>query len=126
MAACLIRSRAAITRTTSRHAWHEIPDGAVLQEDGTIVAIGTYADLSRKYPNLPVIGSGHEILLPGFINAHHHVGPTPVHLGSPDMPLPLLDAVLLRAKAGAVRHVICDGETIYTGGRFTRVDRDAA
>jgi 5-methylthioadenosine/S-adenosylhomocysteine deaminase len=89
MAACLIRSRAAITRTTSRHAWHEIADGAVLQEDGTIVAIGTYADLSRKYPNLPVIGSGNEILLPGFINAHHHVGLTPVQLGSPDMPLEL-------------------------------------
>ena len=36
-----------------------------------------------------MIGSGNEILLPGFINGHHHVGLTPVQLGSPDMPLEL-------------------------------------
>jgi len=29
------------------------------------------------------------VLLPGFVNAHHHVGMTPVQLGSPDMPLEL-------------------------------------
>ena len=38
---------------------------------------------------MPVIGTGNEILLPGFINGHHHVGLTPVQLGSPDMPLEL-------------------------------------
>ena len=43
----------------------------------------------RKHPTVPVIGSGNEILLPGFINGHHHVGLTPVQLGSPDMPLEL-------------------------------------
>src|SRR6476620_6054088 len=36
-----------------------------------------------------VIGTGNDILLPGFINGHHHVGLTPVQLGSPDMPLEL-------------------------------------
>src|SRR5713226_4281778 len=30
-----------------------------------------------------------EIPLPGFVNGHHHVGLTPVQLGSPDMPLEL-------------------------------------
>ena len=89
MPASLIRSRATITHALDRHAWHEIPDGAVLQEDGTITAVGTYADLRRRHPNVPVIGSGNEILLPGFINGHHHVGLTPVQLGSPDMPLEL-------------------------------------
>ena len=38
---------------------------------------------------MPVIGNGKEILLPGFVNGHHHVGLTPVQLGSPDMPLEL-------------------------------------
>ena len=38
---------------------------------------------------MPVIGGGDEILLPGFINGHHHVGLTPCQLGSPDMPLEL-------------------------------------
>jgi 5-methylthioadenosine/S-adenosylhomocysteine deaminase len=89
MPASLIRSRATITHALDRHTWNEIPDGAVLQEDGTITAVGTYADLSRQHPNVPVIGSGNEILLPGFINGHHHVGLTPVQLGSPDMPLEL-------------------------------------
>jgi cytosine/adenosine deaminase-related metal-dependent hydrolase len=85
----LIRSRAAITHTIDRHTWNEIPDGAVLQEDGIILAIGTYADLSRQHPDVPVIGTGREILLPGFVNGHHHVGLTPLQLGSPDMPLEL-------------------------------------
>ena len=89
MSASLIRSRALITHAVDRHRWNEIPDGAVLQEDGTITAIGSYADLSRSHPNVPVIGTGNEILLPGFINGHHHVGLTPVQLGSPDMPLEL-------------------------------------
>jgi cytosine/adenosine deaminase-related metal-dependent hydrolase len=43
-----------------------------------------------------------------------------------DETVPLLDAVLLRAKTQGVRTVICDGEVIYADGRFTKVDRDAA
>src|SRR4051794_18950621 len=43
-----------------------------------------------------------------------------------DSETPLLDAVLQRAKTGAVCSVICDGEVIYDDGRFTKVDRDGA
>ena len=89
MATSLIRSRAMISRTIDRHLWEEVTDGAVLQEDGVIVAIGTYEALKKRYPNTPVLGTGKEILLPGFVNGHHHVGLTPVQLGSPDMPLEL-------------------------------------
>jgi 5-methylthioadenosine/S-adenosylhomocysteine deaminase len=89
MATSLIRSRAMITRVIDRKSWEEIPDGAVLQEEGTIIAIGTYKDLKAKHPKAPVLGSGNEILLPGFVNGHHHVGLTPVQLGSADMPLEL-------------------------------------
>src|SRR5579872_88652 len=78
-----------ITRTIDRHRWEEIEDGAVLQEDGVIVAIGDYASLKARYPNVEVIGSGAEIMLPGLVNGHHHIGLTPVQLGSPDMPLEL-------------------------------------
>jgi 5-methylthioadenosine/S-adenosylhomocysteine deaminase len=78
-----------VTHAIDRHRWNEIDDGAVLQEDGIIAAVGTFAELRRKHPEMPVIGTGHEILLPGFVNAHHHVGLTPVQLGSPDMPLEL-------------------------------------
>jgi 5-methylthioadenosine/S-adenosylhomocysteine deaminase len=89
MTRSLTRSRAMITHTIDRHTWNEVPDGAVLQENGTITAVGTYADLSRQNPNVPVIGTGREVLLPGFVNGHHHVGLTPLQMGSPDMPLEL-------------------------------------
>ena len=89
MATTLIRSRQMITRTLDRHRWEEIDDGAVLADDGLIAAVGTYDDLSRRYPDAPVIGSGNEIMLPAFVNGHHHIGLTPVQLGSPDMPLEL-------------------------------------
>lgn len=89
MPATLIRSRTMIARTTSRHDAQEIADGAVLQEDGLIAAVGTYEELSRRYPNTPVVGTGREVLVPGFVNGHHHVGLTPLQLGSPDMPLEL-------------------------------------
>lgn len=89
MPASLTRSRALITHAIDRNSWNEIPGGGVLQEDGIITAIGTFAELSAKHPDVPVIGTGEEILLPGFINGHHHVGLTPVQLGSPDMPLEL-------------------------------------
>ena len=89
MATSLIRSRAAITGTKDRFSWNEIEGGAVLQEDGVITAVGTYEALHAKHPTVPVIGTGREVLLPGFINGHHHIGLTPVQLGSPDMPLEL-------------------------------------
>ena len=37
MPASLIRSRAMVTHAIDRHRWNEVTDGAVLQEDGTIV-----------------------------------------------------------------------------------------
>jgi 5-methylthioadenosine/S-adenosylhomocysteine deaminase len=89
MSATLIRSRSLVTHALDRHSWNEIEGGAVLQEDGVIKAIGRFDDLKGQHPNAQVIGSEHDILLPGFINGHHHVGLTPLQLGSPDMPLEL-------------------------------------
>ncbi len=85
MATSMIRSRAMI----ASHDTGAIPDGALVQEDGVIVALGTAAELARRYRDVPVVGTGRDILLPGFVNAHHHVGLTPLQLGSPDMPLEL-------------------------------------
>ncbi len=89
MSASLIRGRSVITHAIDRHSWNEIADGAVLQDDGIITAIGDFCTLAAQHPNVPVIGTGEQILLPGFINGHHHVGLTPLQLGSPDMPLEL-------------------------------------
>src|SRR3984893_10892540 len=89
MPASLIRSRALITEARRPSTWNEMPDGAVLQEDGTVTAFGTYAELSRKHPNVPVIGRGTDILLPGFVIGHYTVGLTPFQFASPHMPLEL-------------------------------------
>jgi cytosine/adenosine deaminase-related metal-dependent hydrolase len=43
-----------------------------------------------------------------------------------DPETPVLDAIIQRAKSEAVDLVMVAGEVVYTGGRFTRVDRDAA
>ncbi len=77
------------TRAIDHNSCEEIADGAVLQQDGVILEIGTYEDFARRYPNTPVHGSGNEVMLPGFVNGHHHIGLTPVQLGCPDMPLEL-------------------------------------
>jgi len=57
--------------------------------DEKIAAIGTYDALKKDNPDAEVLGNGRQILMPGFVNGHHHVGLTPVQLGSPDMPLEL-------------------------------------
>jgi len=42
-----------------------------------------------------------------------------------DEDVPMLDALLQRAKTNAVDAVLIGGETVYENGRFTRIDRDA-
>ena len=85
----IIRGRYVITRAVGRHGAEIIENGAVLQRGGQVVEIGDFQTLAARAPELPVIGSGNEVVMPGFVNGHHHVGLTPVQLGSPDMPLEL-------------------------------------
>jgi len=85
----LVRGKYVITRALDRHRWEQIDDGAVLQRDGVIAAIGPFAELRRAHPDAPVVGSGEQVVLPGFINAHHHIGLSPVQLGISDTTLEL-------------------------------------
>lgn len=48
-------------------------DGAVLVDNGTIFDIGTYADISRTYPDTPVRDMGAGLMVPGLVNAHCHL-----------------------------------------------------
>jgi len=89
MNSCIVRGRRVVTQVSDRNRYEQIADGALLVKNGLIDSVGPYAGLRANHPDLPVIGSGRQVVLPGFINGHHHVGLTPVQLGSPDMPLEL-------------------------------------
>jgi 5-methylthioadenosine/S-adenosylhomocysteine deaminase len=43
-----------------------------------------------------------------------------------DPETPVLDALIQRAKTNGVDLVMVAGDVVYEGGRFTRIDRDAA
>ncbi len=95
----IVRGRHLITHMLSRYRWHQIDDGAVLVEDGQVRATAPFAEIQTSHPEAAVIGDGSHVVLPGFINTHHHVGLTPVQLGSPDMPLELWFATHLVCRA---------------------------
>lgn len=57
-----------------------IEDGAVLVRDNLIADIGKFSDLANRHQKRHVIGSPGHVVCPGFVNAHHHVGLTPLQL----------------------------------------------
>ncbi|MBI3937361.1 MAG: amidohydrolase family protein [Betaproteobacteria bacterium] len=89
MGSSLIRGRHVICKVLDKTRVQMIEDGAVFQRDGTIVEIGKHRALAQKYHPDEILGSGEHIVLPGFVNSHHHVGLIPFQTGSPDAPLEL-------------------------------------
>src|SRR5262249_17120148 len=78
-----------ICKIRQRPAADVIEDGAVVQRDGTILAVGPIAALAQQYQPDETFGSTEHVVMPGLVNSHHHVGLTPFQLGSPDYPLEL-------------------------------------
>ena len=89
MSVTLIRGGDVICRAKAGGGVEAVEDGAVLVRDGKIAEIGRYADLKTTAGIDREIGGPQSIVFPGFVNAHHHVGLTPLQLGSPDLPLEL-------------------------------------
>ena len=87
MASTLVRGKYVICKITSADSAEVVSDGAVLQQDGEIIEVGNYDDLSVRYPDVPVIGGPGYVAMPGLVNDHFHVGLTPFQLGAPDLPL---------------------------------------
>lgn len=99
MASTLVRGKYVICKAIDRTSVEMIEDGAVFQQDGRIVEVGPYDQLAQKYTPDQVVGSPHHVVMPGFVNSHHHVGLTPFQLGSLDYPLELWFASRLSARA---------------------------
>ena len=83
----LIRGKHVVCRVTGVESAEVVSDGAVLQRDGVIEAVGDYRELSQQHPDAEVIGAGNHIIMPGMVNDHFHVGLTPFQMGAPDLPL---------------------------------------
>ncbi len=87
MKTTIVRGRQVVCRITGRDSAEVIADGAVAVRDGEIAEVGRYDELIGRWHPDEVIGSSRHVVIPGLINAHHHVGLTPFQLGSLDMPL---------------------------------------
>src|SRR5262245_46059772 len=98
MGSSLIHGKYVICKVSSRTDAQVIEDGAIFQQDGTIVDVGTYDDLVAQYQPDVVFGSDQHVVMPGFVNSHHHVGLTPFQLGSSDYPLELWFASRMAAR----------------------------
>lgn len=87
-----------VTGIQDRHTPIIVEDGAVLSRDGEIVAVGPLDEMRRLSPGAAERNYPGHVMLPGFVNAHHHVGMTPLQLGSPDHALELWFASRIPAR----------------------------
>jgi 5-methylthioadenosine/S-adenosylhomocysteine deaminase len=108
MPTTLIRGRYVLTGIEDGRP-NLLEDAAILVDDDRIVAIDAFEEL-RATDSVPeVLGGPGHLVMPGFVNAHHHVGLTPLQLGSPDHPLELWFASRL-----ALRDVDLYLDTLYS------------
>jgi 5-methylthioadenosine/S-adenosylhomocysteine deaminase len=68
----LVHGRWLVRDWTAPPAARVLEDGAAYEEAGTIVEVGSYDALSRRYPSANRVGDGDSIVIPGFVNAHSH------------------------------------------------------
>ncbi|MFO1147565.1 MAG: amidohydrolase family protein [Alsobacter sp.] len=87
MTRAIVRSLYALACLDGQPEPTSLEGGAALIEHGVIREVGPFAALQARHPDSAVIGSGRDVLLPGLVNAHHHVGLTTTQLGIPDMEL---------------------------------------
>lgn len=86
-----------------------LEQAALLVRDGRVADAGTAATMRRRHPNAHETGGKGCAIIPGLINAHHHVGVTPFQMGARDQPLELWFAERFR-----MRDVPPDLDTLYS------------
>ena len=111
MSSSLVRGKYVVAKVTGRRDVSLIEDGAVYQQDGRIVSVGKFQDLEHQFTADEVVGSSHHVVVPGFINSHHHIGLTPVQRGASDQALELWFASRLGGKASPEAYYL---DTLYS------------
>jgi len=138
----LLRGRYVAVGTGAAATVSLAENAAVLIRGGTIAEVGPWAELRARHPKAALLGSDDHVVLPGFVNAHHHVGLTPIQLGVPDDPLelwfitrmaardvdPYLDTLysafeMLRSGVTTVQHIYgwARGDLGEVGSRIDRI-----
>ena len=84
MSSTLVRGKYVICKITGPDSAQLISDGAVYQQDGEIVEVGSFSDLKARHADAQVIGSTNHLVMPGLVNDHFHIGVTPTQLGALD------------------------------------------
>lgn len=95
-------------------------DAALVIQDATVRFAGRRADLPPLDGDVVEIDAGTSLIMPGMIDAHHHVGLTPTQLGVPDDALELWN--LQRRGAPVVDpylDTVCGAEDLLAGGVTT-------
>src|SRR4051812_21765278 len=98
MTAAIVRAKWIVTGVQDRHTPNIVSDGGLVHEHGKVVAVGPFEEMRNRFPDAPVTQYAQHMLLPGFVNSHHHVGMTPLQLGSPDYALELWFASRMSAR----------------------------
>lgn len=98
MPVSIVRAKWLVTGIKDRYTPHVIDDGAVAHDNGRVLALGPSGQIRERFPDADVTHHSSHALLPGFVNSHHHVGLTPLQLGSPDYALELWFASRLAAR----------------------------
>lgn len=89
MSVQIVSARRIVTGVLDRHTPALVDDGALAHQDGRVLAVGPAAQIRAAYPGAAEVRYPQHMMLPGFVNSHHHVGLTPLQLGSPDYALEL-------------------------------------
>jgi 5-methylthioadenosine/S-adenosylhomocysteine deaminase len=98
MVELIVQASTVVTGVQDRHTPIIVENGAVLSRDGVIVAVGTLDEMKQLAPAAEIKLYPDHMMLPGFVNSHHHVGMTPLQLGSPDHALELWFASRMPAR----------------------------
>ncbi len=69
-----------------------VPKGAVVFDEGKILAVGPAGDVGQMHPNAPVVDLGQAVILPGLVNAHTHLELT--NVPAMEHPLTFVDWIL--------------------------------
>lgn len=86
-----------------------LEQAGLLIRDGRVADAGTATAMRRRHPGAREAGGKGRAIIPGLINAHHHVGVTPFQMGARDQPLELWFAERFR-----MRDVPPDLDTLYS------------